>query len=109
MYGNLLPAPAPAPADSDSLSCADVQRPTPPAGLDEEFVGALGLIVAMGVRPADAVTDAGVDSEAAAAALDDVDDLTLGEAEDVHAASASTRSALAAAPSTRSKATRRGR
>jgi hypothetical protein len=86
-----------------------VQRPAPAAGLDEDFVGALGLIVATGVRPADAVVETGVDSEAGAAAVDDVDDLTVGEADDVHAASASTTSALAAAASTRSRATRRER
>jgi hypothetical protein len=109
MYGNLLPAPAPAPADSDSLRCAEVQRPAPAAGLDEDFVGALGLIVVTGVRPADAVAEADADSEAGAAAVDDVDGLTLSEVDDVHAASASTKSALAAAPSTRSMASRRGR
>jgi len=86
-----------------------VQRPTSAAGLDEGFVGALGLIVVAGVRPADAVAETDVDGGADAAAVDDVDDVAVGTTEDVHAASASTKSALATAASIRSMASRRGR
>ena len=86
-----------------------MQRPAPAAGPDEDLVGAPGLIEVTGVRPADAVAETDVDSEAGAAGVDDVDDLAVGKTEDVHAVSASTKSALAVAPSTRSMASRRGR
>jgi hypothetical protein len=91
------------------LRSAEVQRPTPAAGLDEGFVGALGLIVVAGVRPADAVAETDVDSEAGAAAVDDVGDVAVGTTEDVHAARTSTKRALATAPRIRSIASRRGR